>query len=519
MPQYGSNQKQFQEMFRRFLEIAIEVLELKSLPEFHFEAFLEHPQQPTFGMYVNGENKLYVGLSGRHPNDIFRTIAHELTHYKQDTMHELDDGSGETGSPHENEANSMAGIIMRIFNKTYPEYLRSKPVMEKWSAKYKSSINCANPKGFSQRAHCQGRRKTEAQYSGNLGAEEIYKLFSKYPHLVPEYKKIKKEEGAVKALYWAIEKMGIKLDPVLERKKKRRKKRRAAYGPGPYGWYGYFPGYSNDGETDSGGGDVGGIEEDMSANMPEGKKLVIFDIDDTLVHTQTKVHVVKDGEVVNSLNSHDFTHYKLKPGESFDFEDFRNAKEFFDNHKPIIPMMDQLKRDIATGNKVVMVTARADFDDKELFLDTFRKYGVDMDRVHVYRAGNLKGGSTEERKKQIIKSLLDKDQYTKAIMYDDAKPNLNSFMELKKEYPSTRFYAWNVSLDGEASEYMREEVDENFADGRRPQDKGDSARHGIRKGMTIAQLKKIRSSDSSSPRKKQLAHWQINMRQGRNKSK
>jgi len=30
---------------------------------------------------------------------------------------------------------------------------------EKWSQKYKNSINCANPKGFSQRAHCAGRRK------------------------------------------------------------------------------------------------------------------------------------------------------------------------------------------------------------------------------------------------------------------------------------------------------------------------------------------------------------------------
>ena len=30
---------------------------------------------------------------------------------------------------------------------------------EKWSAKYKRSINCKNPKGFSQRAHCQGRKK------------------------------------------------------------------------------------------------------------------------------------------------------------------------------------------------------------------------------------------------------------------------------------------------------------------------------------------------------------------------
>lgn len=40
-----------------------------------------------------------------------------------------------------------------------------KKVNEKWSAKYKRSINCNNPKGFSQKAHCQGRKKkaNEAQ--------------------------------------------------------------------------------------------------------------------------------------------------------------------------------------------------------------------------------------------------------------------------------------------------------------------------------------------------------------------
>jgi hypothetical protein len=30
---------------------------------------------------------------------------------------------------------------------------------EKWSKKYKDSINCSNPKGFSQKAHCQGKNK------------------------------------------------------------------------------------------------------------------------------------------------------------------------------------------------------------------------------------------------------------------------------------------------------------------------------------------------------------------------
>jgi hypothetical protein len=33
---------------------------------------------------------------------------------------------------------------------------------EKWSQKYKKSINCSNPKGFSQRAHCAGRKKNES---------------------------------------------------------------------------------------------------------------------------------------------------------------------------------------------------------------------------------------------------------------------------------------------------------------------------------------------------------------------
>lgn len=51
---------------------------------------------------------------------------------------------------------------------------------------------------------------------------------------------------------------------------------------------------------------------------------------------------------------------------------------------------------------------------------------------------------------------------------------------------------------------------ENFMDGRNPQDKGDMGRHGL-KGKSIAQLKKVRSSSTASPRKKQLAHWFINM--------
>jgi hypothetical protein len=34
-------------------------------------------------------------------------------------------------------------------------------INEEWSDKYKRSINCASPKGFSQKAHCAGRKKNE----------------------------------------------------------------------------------------------------------------------------------------------------------------------------------------------------------------------------------------------------------------------------------------------------------------------------------------------------------------------
>jgi uncharacterized protein len=40
---------------------------------------------------------------------------------------------------------------------TFKEFLS-----EGWSNKYKKSINCSNPKGFSQKAHCQGRKLRSA---------------------------------------------------------------------------------------------------------------------------------------------------------------------------------------------------------------------------------------------------------------------------------------------------------------------------------------------------------------------
>jgi hypothetical protein len=59
----------------------------------------------------------------------------------------------------------------------YYDKLSKMEIEEKWSQEYKDSIDCSNPKGFSQRAHCQGKKKkqdtTEAMGAESGGSFEM----------------------------------------------------------------------------------------------------------------------------------------------------------------------------------------------------------------------------------------------------------------------------------------------------------------------------------------------------------
>ena len=91
-------------------------------------------------------------------------------------------------------------------------------------------------------------------------------------------------------------------------------------------------------------------------------------------------------------------------------------------------------------------------DDKQLFVDTFRKYGFDIDRSHIYRAGNIaKPGAIA--KKQIIHRELKKYKYDIVRMFDDAKANLDKFIELRIEFPKTSFEAFLIHEDGRITRY------------------------------------------------------------------
>lgn len=179
--------------------------------------------------------------------------------------------------------------------------------------------------------------------------------------------------------------------------------------------------------------------------------LTIFDIDDTLFHTTAKIKVIKNGQAIRTLTNQEFNNYQLQPDEKFDFGEFRNAEKFAKESQPIKPMINTLKRilDRATNTKVIMLTARADFDNKETFLNTFEKHGIDMSRVHVHRAGNLPGDEEPAYKKAIwVRKYLNTGKYNRVKLIDDSMTNLKVFKELKKEYPNVNFDAYFVHPSG-----------------------------------------------------------------------
>ena len=56
---------------------------------------------------------------------------------------------------------TLDAVIVDSEDIQYSDAVREQ-VEEGWSQKYKSSIDCSNPKGFSQKAHCAGKKKKKA---------------------------------------------------------------------------------------------------------------------------------------------------------------------------------------------------------------------------------------------------------------------------------------------------------------------------------------------------------------------
>jgi len=106
-------------LFEKFMAYACNELQIQNPPT--FEVRYEYGEdQPSFGAYVPSQHHISVNPSNRNIVDVLRTLAHELVHAKQNEMGILQPDSGETGSEHENDANAIAGILMRDYGKQNP---------------------------------------------------------------------------------------------------------------------------------------------------------------------------------------------------------------------------------------------------------------------------------------------------------------------------------------------------------------------------------------------------------------
>jgi hypothetical protein len=116
------------ETINEFVKYAVKELDINTLPKV---VVLSKDQQKaqeksSFGSFDPNTNEIWVYIGNRNLADVCRTLSHELTHHKQNEMGLLGPDSGKTGSPIENQANQVSGIIMREFGKLQSQIYESK---------------------------------------------------------------------------------------------------------------------------------------------------------------------------------------------------------------------------------------------------------------------------------------------------------------------------------------------------------------------------------------------------------
>ena len=105
---------------QHFISFAAKQLKLTKMPSIRLVGH-EEDSKRTFGHSVG--NDIVVRSLGRHPNDVMRTLAHELFHFKNGSRNTSDD-------KREDMANAVAGRIMRAYNTKYPRTFKLSPINE-----------------------------------------------------------------------------------------------------------------------------------------------------------------------------------------------------------------------------------------------------------------------------------------------------------------------------------------------------------------------------------------------------
>lgn len=177
------------------------------------------------------------------------------------------------------------------------------------------------------------------------------------------------------------------------------------------------------------------VNEAMRPGKPyHGSKIIVFDLDDTLVITDAKIKVCdkKTGEC-HELTPEDFNEYESSPNHELDFSDFKSleimkAGKMIDYYLKIFKEAYKMK--LAVG----IVTAR---DDREMIYKWLREhvgYHIDKDLIFAVNDPVHKfKGSISDKKKAAFNELIEMG-YNDFQFFDDDDANLKLVKSLEKEH-------------------------------------------------------------------------------------
>jgi hypothetical protein len=184
----------------------------------------------------------------------------------------------------------------------------------------------------------------------------------------------------------------------------------------------------------------------------KGTDITVFDVDDTLVVTKSKIKVFnpKTGYEIE-LTPQEFNTFKTKPHDKFDFSDFRDL-EILKGGKIIEWVFNILKRTIAKGKAVGIITAR---DDAKLIYDFLSHNGVKINPDYIFAINDPSlgfTGSTAQKKKEAFMKFVQMG-FRNFQFFDDDRENIKIANSLNKELPEVKMKAtlikqkWIPSFD------------------------------------------------------------------------
>jgi hypothetical protein len=159
------------------------------------------------------------------------------------------------------------------------------------------------------------------------------------------------------------------------------------------------------------------------AEQPTGKKLRVFDFDDTLVQTKSNIYIThKDGKK-STLTPGEYAVYEPKEGDDFDFSDFQKVND----PQEIKGVTNLLKRIVsATGERTIAIlTARATYKPVKDYLEDIGLSGIYVAAL---------GSSDPQHKADWIEEKIKKG-FDDIFFIDDSHKNIQAVSKLKEKYP------------------------------------------------------------------------------------